>query len=109
VLARVDRLPAGLRRFYARLDASPRRFAVNVSNVRGPNRAVSVLGAPVQGLYSLAEIGERHALRVAVVSLGDRLCFGFCADPAIVDDVQAMADGVEAESAALVAAAPGVA
>ena len=105
VLARESRLPGGLRRFCARLEASPRRFAVNVSNVRGPSGPVTVLGAPAERLYSLAEIGERHALRVAVVSLGSQLCFGFCADPAIVDDVQAMADGVEAECAALVAAA----
>lgn len=94
-----------LERFAARLEESPRRFAVNVSNVPGPREPVAVLGAPVDALHSIAEIGERHALRVAVVSVADRLCFGFCADPGIVDDVQAMADGVEAEAAALTAAA----
>ncbi|HEY4278899.1 MAG TPA: WS/DGAT domain-containing protein, partial [Conexibacter sp.] len=49
------------------------------------------------------EIGERHALRVAVVSLGDLLCFGFCADPSLVPDVQSMADAVGPEAATLVA------
>jgi diacylglycerol O-acyltransferase len=90
-----------LQRFAARLQESPRRFAVNVSNVPGPRGAVHVLGAPVRGLHSIAEIGERHALRVAVVSVAGALCFGLCADPAIVDDLQAMADGVEAEAALL--------
>jgi len=94
-----------LRRFCDRLEQSPRRFAVSVSNVPGPRSRVAVLGAPVDALYSIAEIGERHALRVAAVSLAGRLYFGFCADPGIVDDLQVMAEGVEAEAAELIAAA----
>jgi len=66
-----------------------------------------LLGAPVDALFSIAEIGERHALRVAVVSLGDTLSFGICADPAIVDHVQTIADGIETESRALSEAALG--
>jgi WS/DGAT/MGAT family acyltransferase len=94
-----------LERFVERVERSPRTFALNVSNVPGPRAPVGVLGAPVMALHSLAEIGERHALRVAVVSLAGTLCFGFCADPAIVEDAQAIANGTEAEAAALVAAA----
>jgi hypothetical protein len=93
-----------LERFAERLEASPRSFAVSVSNVPGPRRPVTVLGAPVLSLHSLAEIGGRHALRVAVVSLAGSLNFGFIADPAIVDDLEEMAAGVEAEAAALEAA-----
>jgi hypothetical protein len=103
LLRDLGRVSPGLGRLVHRIEESPRRFAVNVSNVPGPRGAVSVLGAPVRALHSIAEIGERHALRVAVVSLGSTLCFGFCADPGIVDDVQAMADGVEAEASVLTA------
>src|SRR5262245_31244328 len=88
-----------------RLEASPRAFAVAVSNVMGPRTAVSVLGARVTRLYSLAEIGPRHALRVGAVSLGESLSLGLCADPDLVDDVQAIAEGAEAEAHALIAAA----
>jgi diacylglycerol O-acyltransferase len=99
-----------LERFVERVERSPRTFALNVSNVPGPREPVAVLGAPVEAMHSLAEIAERHALRVAVVSLasprGARLCFGLCADPAIVEDAPAIAAGTEAEAAALVAAAP---
>jgi hypothetical protein len=42
---------------------------------------------------------------VAVVSLGDTLSFGICADPGIVEHVQTIADGIEAETAVLTAAA----
>ena len=57
---------------------------------------------PRHALHSLAEIGRRHALRVAVVSLADHLYFGFCADPDLVDDLEWLAEGVEAEAAALI-------
>lgn len=88
-----------------RIESSPRRFALSVSNVPGPRGPVTVLGSEVRSVHSLAEIGERHALRVAVVSAAGELHFGFCADPGIVDDLAAMATGVEQESAALVAVA----
>ncbi|MBA2419843.1 MAG: DUF1298 domain-containing protein [Thermoleophilaceae bacterium] len=94
-----------LGRLCSRLEDSPRRFALSVSNVPGPRAPVSVLGAPVESVHSLAEIGERHALRVAVVSLADRLCFGLCADPAIVDHLGPMAAAIEVEAHALVTAA----
>jgi diacylglycerol O-acyltransferase / wax synthase len=93
-----------VRRFVERLNASPRRFAVSVSNVPGPRREVSIAGVAVTDLVGIAEIGMRHALRIAAVSLHDRLSLGFCADPTLVPGVQTMADAAEAEAAALVAA-----
>jgi diacylglycerol O-acyltransferase / wax synthase len=100
----------GLERLCRRIAASPRTFALNVSNVPGPRTPVTVLGSPVDSIYSIAEIGQRHALRIAVVSLADRLQFGFCSDPSIVHDAELLARGVEAEAQALreaAAARPG--
>jgi diacylglycerol O-acyltransferase len=102
LLRDLSRVSPQLEQFCSRLTRSPRRFAVNVSNVPGPRAPVSVLGAPVEALHAIAEIGEHHALRVAVVSLADTLHFGFCADPAIVDDLDAMVAGVEGDAAALI-------
>jgi diacylglycerol O-acyltransferase len=90
-----------------RIEDSPREFAVSVSNVVGPPAPVSVLGSPVEGLHSIAEIGLRHGLRISVVSLADNLYFGFNADPDLVPDLEAMADGVEVEAEALVRALVG--
>lgn len=102
LLRRLAGVSPRLSQLCERIEGSPRHFAVNVSNVPGPRTPVSVLGAPVEAMHSVAEIGQRHALRVTAMSMADTLCFGFCADPAIVDDVQAMATGVEREAAALV-------
>ena len=105
LLRELSRASPHLESLCERLQASPRRFALNVSNVPGPRTPVTVLGASVRPLHSIAEIGEHHALRVSVVSLADELHFGFCADPAIVDGLETFARGVEIDSAALVAAA----
>jgi WS/DGAT/MGAT family acyltransferase len=94
-----------LRSLLTHIEDGPAAFALSVSNVPGPRTPVTVLGAPVEALHSIAEIGERHALRVAVVSLADELYFGFCADPAIVSDLSLLAAGVESEAATLIAAA----
>jgi uncharacterized protein DUF1298/wax ester synthase-like acyl-CoA acyltransferase family protein len=94
-----------LRGFADHVLASPRSFALNVSNVPGPADAVSVAGAKVQGMYSLAEIGQRHALRAAVVSYSGTLRFGLCADPTLVGDVDSLAAEIEADTEDLIRAA----
>ena len=91
-----------LQQFCVRVQESPREFALCVSNVPGPRVPVRVLGAPVRTIHSLAEIGQRHALRVSAVSLAGSLCFGFCADPSLIEDVQGMADSVVAEARTLI-------
>jgi hypothetical protein len=96
-----------LEHLVTRMERNPRRFALSVSNVPGPREPVSVLGVPVEHLHSLAEIGERHALRVSAMSLAGVLCFGLCADPDLVDELGVMAEGIEAEANDLLAAAAG--
>jgi hypothetical protein len=95
-----------LSRFAEHVLAHPRSFALNVSNVPGPRRPICVLGVPVRALYSLAEIGERHALRVAVVSLAGTLNIGLVADPTLLADVGGLAAGMQAEAAELIGRLP---
>ena len=104
VMRALGRASPRLRSLGERFEASPRSFALNVSNVPGPRDPQKVGGAPVSELHGIAEIGERHALRIAVVSYAGRLHFGLCADPALVDDLDALVAGIEAEAATLAAA-----
>jgi WS/DGAT/MGAT family acyltransferase len=94
-----------LEHLLTRMERNPRRFALSVSNVPGPREPVSVLQAPVAHLHSIAEIGERHALRVSATSLAGLLCIGLCADPHLVDRLHLMAEGIEAEAQELLDAA----
>lgn len=79
----------------AHLAMSPRVFTFNVSNVHGPDNEVFVLGAPVKELYTLAEIAQHHALRLAVISSAGSLFFGLCADRAAVTDLQTLVDALQ--------------
>ena len=97
-------MSSSLERFAEHWAMSPRVFTLNVSNVPGPRGPLSVLGAPVASMHSLAEIGHRHALRVAVVSAAGQIGFGFCADADAIGSPQPIADGVAAELRALSAA-----
>ena len=98
------RLSPGLEKLAERIERSPRRFALNVSNVPGPREPVTMHGSPVSAMHTIAEIGEHHALRVAVVSYAGRLCFGLAADPAVVTDLGGLASGIELEAAGLIGA-----
>jgi len=103
LMRELGRASPRLRRFAEHVLAHPRSFALNVSNVPGPARPVHLAGIPVRALHAVAEIGERHALRVAVVSFADSLDFGLCADPTLVPDVDEMADHMQAEAGRLLA------
>jgi diacylglycerol O-acyltransferase / wax synthase len=104
LLHKISDVSPRLQRFAIQLERSPRRFALNVSNVPGPRQRVNVISSAVRHLHSLAEISERHALRISVISFADQLCFGFCADSDLITDVQTMADQVEPEAQSLLGA-----
>jgi diacylglycerol O-acyltransferase / wax synthase len=85
----------GLHPLAARWAMSPRVFTFNVSNVPGPREEIQVLGARVRELYSIAEIAQHHALRIAVISAADSLFFGVCADRELVSDLDVLVEGLE--------------
>ena len=101
LLRDIGRLAPPVRRLLDSLLARPEVFALNVSNVKGPTRRPSVLGAPVRAFYSVADIDHQHGLRVAVISMADELHFGLCAEPTIVGSLDPLVEGIVAEAAAL--------
>jgi len=105
LMHRISGVSPRLQRYAEQLERSPRRFALNVSNVPGPREPVSVLTSPVIALYSIAEISHHHALRISVMSLADELTFGFCVDPDVIGDVGTIADAIAPEARALEARA----
>jgi diacylglycerol O-acyltransferase / wax synthase len=101
----VGRLSRSLERLARHWAMSPRVFALNVSNVPGPQGDVAVMGSPLLAIHSIAEIADRHVLRVAVVSAAGRLSFGLCADADAVQRLDLVSDGIAEEMRALRAAA----
>jgi len=78
-----------------RLAGSPHVFGLNVSNVPGPREPISVAGTRVRELRAIAEVGQRHALRVSALSLAGMLSIGLCADADVVPDLDTLAGGIE--------------
>lgn len=85
---------APLRKASTRLSSGPREFALSVSNVPGPRGESSVLGRAASGLVTLAEPADRHAVRIAIISIGDRITFGICSDPQAVEGTELIANGI---------------
>jgi diacylglycerol O-acyltransferase len=91
-LARVSR---AVERRVERLAATAASFSLCVSNVPGPRGPRYVLGGGVRAFYSLAEVAQRHGLRVAVFSFADELSFGLCADADAIPDLDVLAAGLQ--------------
>jgi hypothetical protein len=102
VLTALSRVSTRLRLLCERFQFDPREFALNVSNVRGPADPVSIVGQPVLSIHSIADIAERHALRVAVTSYEDQLNVGACADAALVPDLPGLVVDIRAEAEVLI-------
>jgi diacylglycerol O-acyltransferase / wax synthase len=84
-----------------RIVSGPREFALAVSNVPGPRERPLILGHEVHEFCSFAEPADRHALRVAVISLGGDLAFGLCSDPEAIGELNHLAEALEASVAEL--------
>lgn len=93
--------PVAVRRPLQRLVQSPHEYALNISNVPGPASPIYVLGRRAAALYSIAEIAPRHALRIAAISLAGTMFVGLCADPGVIPDLGALADGIDMSLAEL--------
>ncbi len=76
-------------------------FNLMISNVRGPETALHLLGARVVAHYPVSVLVHGQGLNISVVGLGDRLCFGLVADPSLVPDLDGLAALLHEELAAL--------
>lgn len=97
-------VPAGL---YRRSGVSARHPApVNliVSNVAGPPVELFLAGRPAAAFYALGPIFDGVALNVTAISFRNVLGFGYLACPALLSDVDALADGQQQALADLVEA-----
>ncbi|MEX2107997.1 MAG: wax ester/triacylglycerol synthase family O-acyltransferase [Solirubrobacterales bacterium] len=89
----------------SRLNFSTRLFNLIVTNVPGPQLPLYVLGRELQEAFPVAFLPENHALAVAIMSYNGKVGFGLLADYDSMDDVEAIAGGIDEALAELEAAA----
>lgn len=80
----------------ARINFSTRLFNLIVTNVPGPQMPLYLLGRELEDLFPVAFLPTDHALAVAIMSYNGGINFGLLADYDAMEDVELVADGIEA-------------
>jgi len=89
----------------ARINFSTRLFNLVVTNVPGPQIPLYVLGRELQDVFPVGFLPPNQALFVAIMSYNGGIDFGLLADYDSIDDVDAIAEGIDRSIAELVEAA----
>ncbi len=89
----------------SRLNFSTRLFNLIVTNVPGPQFPLYVLGRELEAVIPVAFLPEDHALAIAIMSYDGGINFGLLADYDAMPDVGLVGEGIEAETAQLLAEA----
>jgi WS/DGAT/MGAT family acyltransferase len=89
----------------SRLNFSTRLFNLIVTNVPGPQIPLYVLGREMEEVFPIAFLPENHGLAVAIISYNGRIGFGLLADYDSMEDVIAVAEGIDESLAELERAA----
>ena len=86
----------------ARINFSTRLFNLTVTNVPGPQVPLYVLGRELEDIFPIGFLPPNQALFVAIMSYNGGVNFGLLADYDAMDDVDVIAQGIEAAIAELV-------
>ena len=89
----------------SRINFSTRLFNLIVTNVPGPQIPLYVLGRELLDIFPVAFLPERHALAIAIMSYNGRIDFGLLGDYDAMEDINLIAEGIEAEVKQLLEAA----
>jgi len=89
----------------SRINFSTRLFNMIVTNVPGPQIPLYVLGRELEEVFPVAFLPQNHALAVAIMSYNGRVGFGLLADFDSMEDVDAIAAGIDESLAELEQAA----
>ncbi len=76
-------------------------FNTIITSVPGPKDGCYALGAPVEAIYPILGVVDGIGLHIGAMSVGDRLCVSLTADRDLVSDLDALADRIPDELAAL--------
>ena len=89
----------------SRLNCSTRLFNLLVTNVPGPQFPLYMRGRELLDVFPVAFLPKDHALAIAIMSYNGQMNFGLLGDYDAMPDIDAIAEGLEAGLAELVALA----
>jgi diacylglycerol O-acyltransferase len=86
------RLSGRMRRW---LDREVERFNLVVSDFRGPDSPVEVVGCPVRLLYPLTTLAGFNGINVTITSMQDRLCYSVMVNADVIEDPDPLIAGID--------------
>jgi hypothetical protein len=78
-----------------------RLFNLTITNVPGPPTDIYAFGARAEEVWPIVPLAAEHAIGIAVLSYGGKVCFCLNADPDAVPDLDVLRDGIEQSVATL--------
>lgn len=88
-------LPAPGHAWFARTVYGGRTFQAIVSNMPGPDIALSLAGVPLAGVYPILPLAPRAPIAVGAIGWDGVLSVSISVDPALVADVASLADAMK--------------
>src|SRR5262249_17237875 len=77
------------------VDREIESFNLVVSNFRGPDSPVIVVGCPVRLLYPLTTLTGFNGIDVTITSMQDQLCYSVMANADVIEDPGLVAAGID--------------
>jgi diacylglycerol O-acyltransferase / wax synthase len=99
------RTPTPVQHAISKMIASPRTFNLVVSNIPGPPLPMYMRGCPLQAIYPVVPLADRHTVSVGMTTVGGRACFGVYADREALPDADALARHIDEAVGELLAGA----
>ena len=75
--------------------ASARAYNLTVSNIPGPRQPMWMAGCPLDEVYPVVPLADRHAISIGFTTVAERGFFGIYADRKTVPDANVLAHEVE--------------
>jgi hypothetical protein len=94
VIQAVGRLPPPVHAWFARTVYRGRFFQIIVSNMPGPDTALSLAGKPLLGGYPVVPLAAQSPLAIGVLGWRGTLHIGICADPVLLEDAEAFGPAI---------------
>lgn len=94
-LRAAEHTPALVQHALSRIIASPRTFNLVVSNIPGPTQQLYLRGCPLERIYPVVPLADRHAVSVGMTTVADRACFGVYTDREALPDADVLAHAID--------------
>jgi len=93
-LKAAEHTPVAIQHAISKLMASPRTFNLVVSNIPGPPQPLYLRGCPLQAIYPVVPLADRHTVSVGMTTVAERACFGVYADREAFPDAERLARSI---------------